>query len=144
MPEATPPNARRYARTPERAAALDRHPDDAVRLEPLPHPVVVEVAGIVVATSERAVLVRETAHEPVIYLPREDLPTGLLTPGGRRTRCPFKGDAAHHHVHAAGRRLEDAAWSYPAPLPEVAGLAGLVAFYPDRITVRRLAAPRED
>jgi uncharacterized protein (DUF427 family) len=32
-------------------------------------------------------------------------------------------------------RIDDAAWSYPTPLPESERIAGLVAFYDDRVTV---------
>jgi uncharacterized protein (DUF427 family) len=40
----------------------------------------------------------------------------------------FKGEARYWHLEADGRRLGDAAWSYPEPVPECPPLAGLVSF----------------
>jgi uncharacterized protein (DUF427 family) len=36
-------------------------------------------------------------------------------------------------VNAGGERLEDAAWSYPAPLPEIPKIENLIAFYNERV-----------
>ena len=41
-------------------------------------------------------------------------------------RCPYKGEAGYWSLPD----VEDAAWSYEAPLPEAAGIAGHVAFDP--------------
>jgi uncharacterized protein (DUF427 family) len=50
--------------------------------------------------------------------------------------CPYKGEAAHWTV--AG--VEDAAWSYEYPRPEAQGMAGLLAFYPDKVLVEIASA----
>jgi uncharacterized protein (DUF427 family) len=36
-------------------------------------------------------------------------------------------------VEAGGRRAENAVWSYEAPFPAMAEIAGHLAFYPDRV-----------
>src|SRR3546814_4777249 len=55
----------------------------------------VQFAGETVADSTRALLLLEQGHTPVYYFPRDDVRTKLLTPSGRSTHCPFKGDARY-------------------------------------------------
>jgi uncharacterized protein (DUF427 family) len=54
-----------------------------------------------------------------------------VEPSEKTTFCPFKGTASHWTV--AG--VENAAWSYEDPKQEVGAIRGLLAFYPDRVTV---------
>jgi uncharacterized protein (DUF427 family) len=52
------------------------------------------------------------------------------------TRCPYKGTTVHFSARPpGGDAVEDVAWSYPTPLPESARIAGLLSFYPDKVTV---------
>src|SRR5204862_6029664 len=53
----------------------------------------------------------------------------LLEPTEHRTHCPWKGDARHFSVRVGDRVSENAAWSYPEPLPDAPPLAGYLAFY---------------
>ncbi|HYY12660.1 MAG TPA: DUF427 domain-containing protein, partial [Kineosporiaceae bacterium] len=55
------------------------------------------------------------------------------------TRCAYKGEARYWSVDGA----DDLVWEYEAPLPDAAGLEGLVAFYDDRVTVVVDGVPRE-
>lgn len=90
----------------------------------------VEVDGVVVAESARALRVLETSHPPALYLPREDVREDLLAPSGARsTVCEFKGRATYLDV--AGRRA--GAWTYEAPFSAYAAIAGHLAFYPERV-----------
>ena len=57
----------------------------------------------------------------------------LLTRTAHSTHCPYKGEASYWTVEAAGRTAENAVWSYEHPIPEMAGIAGYVAFYRDRM-----------
>ena len=68
------------------------------------------------------------------YLPREDVRVELL-PTARRTYCPYKGHASSWSVDAGGRRREDLAWIYEEPLPDAVAIAGLVAFWNERVDV---------
>ena len=68
------------------------------------------------------------------YLPCEDVRVELQ-PSSMTSHCPYKGDASYWSVEAGGRRLDDVAWSYERPLPAVAEIAGLVAFWDHRVDV---------
>ena len=90
----------------------------------------IELGGRTIVESERALEVLETSHPPAIYVPREDVADGVLTPAARRsTWCEFKGHAAYLDV---GER-PGAAWYYASPSPGYEALAGHVAFYPEKM-----------
>jgi acyl-CoA thioesterase-2 len=111
------------------------HPGYRVELLPQPARVRVWQGGTLLADSRRTLLVRETAHAEVVYFPAEDVRIDLFERSDRRTVCPFKGEASYWSLARGERPEADLAWSYPAPLPEVAGLAGRVAFYAGRVRV---------
>lgn len=86
-----------------------------------------ELGAAVVADSRRAKLMYETGIPPVLYLPFADLDERLLEPTDHATHCPFKGDASYYTVRAGDRVAENAAWTYPEPLPGAPPLAGYAA-----------------
>ena len=94
----------------------------------------IEVDGDVVAETTRARLVFETNLPLRFYVPRDDVRVALH-PGGRRSYCPYKGEASYWSVDAGGRRREDLGWSYERPLPDMVRIAGLVAFWDERVDV---------
>ena len=73
---------------------------------------------------------------PRYYLPLTHTRVELLRPSQRVTHCPYKGTASYWTVEADGRRYEDLAWYYPAPFAECQKIAGLVAFYDERVDIR--------
>ena len=77
----------------------------------------------------------ESFHGTVVYFPPDDVDFDLLERTAHHTRCPFKGDASYYSIRIDDRLLDNAAWVYETPMPEVAGLAGHLAFYTDRISV---------
>jgi uncharacterized protein (DUF427 family) len=91
---------------------------------------VISLDGTLLAESTRPVLVFETSLMTRFYLPREDV-VAELTSSATVTACPYKGRAAYYSV--AGR--VDLAWSYPDPLPDARQLAGLIAFYDEKVDV---------
>jgi uncharacterized protein (DUF427 family) len=96
----------------------------------------VEVDGVVVARTDRARVLREGSLPPRYYLPRDDVRMELLAATEHRTTCPFKGDASYWSVVLAGTRHENVVWSYESPIAAMADIAGLLAFYDERVTVR--------
>ncbi|WP_425472929.1 DUF427 domain-containing protein [Vallicoccus soli] len=96
--------------------------------------VVVELDGVVLARSDRPLVVLETMLPPRSYLPREDV-TARLVPSAKRTRCPYKGLASSWSLLLGDRLEEDVAWSYEDPVPEAPALRGRVAFYDERVDV---------
>ncbi len=97
------------------------------------NPVVVTVAGKVIADTSRALLLRETSYAPVLYIPRRDVDMALLERTGHTTYCPYKGERTHYSVPAGGAHAVNAAWSYEAPYAAVAAIKDHLAFYPDRV-----------
>jgi uncharacterized protein (DUF427 family) len=93
----------------------------------------VAIDGVEVADSTRPVLLFETGLPTRYYLPKTDVRMDRLTPTDKATSCPYKGTARYWSVPAAGPAGEDVAWSYPTPLPESIKVAGLVAFYNERV-----------
>jgi uncharacterized protein (DUF427 family) len=107
---------------PVSVVATDRH-------------VVVSVDGRVVADSSHPLRLFEVGHEPVWYLPPDDVVAELLEPTDRRTHCPRKGDASYWCIRVDGREIPDAVWSYLDPLAPAADIAGHYAFYSDKVEI---------
>ncbi len=89
----------------------------------------IELGGIVIAETSRAIRTLETSHPPSYYIPPDDIAPGVLVPAGGSSFCEWKGDARYFDVVAGGQRRERAAWSYPSPTPSFAILRDHVAFY---------------
>lgn len=87
------------------------------------------------AESDACLLVAESDHAPQLYLPEACVAWEHFEATDHHTICPFKGEAAYWTLAAADPPLENVVWTYPTPLDEVAGLAGYVAFYADRLEV---------
>lgn len=104
-----------------------------IALEPARGRVRVLFEGVAVADSERAVVLHETRHPPVLYVPLADVRMDLLAPTPHRTHCPFKGDASYWTLRVGDRVVENAAWAYEEPVAEAAGLRGHLAFYHERV-----------
>lgn len=118
-----------------------RDPFSRVDVRVTSRPVRIELAGTLLAESTRARMLFETGIHPRFYLPRADV-LAQLRPSATRSYCPYKGEAAYWSTDG----YADIAWSYESPLPELAPIAGLVAFWDERVDVfldgRRRGAPR--
>jgi uncharacterized protein (DUF427 family) len=93
--------------------------------------VVVELDGEVLADSHRPALLFETSLPVRTYLPPEDVRTELLRPSGTVTTCAYKGPT----VHFSTESKPDIAWMYEQTLPDGPDVAGLIAFYDERVDV---------
>lgn len=107
--------------------------DHPIVIAPAPGRVRVIFAGVAVADSAHALVLRESSYPPVAYVPRADVDMSLLAPTDRRTRCPYKGEASYFSVQAGGRVADNAVWSYEQPKQDVAAIAQYLAFYPDKV-----------
>jgi uncharacterized protein (DUF427 family) len=108
--------------------------------------VTIRVDGHLVAETDRARLLFETGLPPRYYLPAEDVDASLLEASDTVTRCPYKGTTSRYHsIRVGDHVLEDAIWVYDDPHDEVRGVAGLLAFYDDKVdleaTPTRWAVP---
>jgi len=85
--------------------------------------------GVVMADSRTAWRTLETAHPPTYYIPQADIMMARLAPNCARSICEWKGQAHYWDVLIGDTRIAGAGWSYPAPTPAFAGIAGHIAFY---------------
>ena len=124
---------------PARASQRDEERSNAFAsdyravIEPSGKRVTVVFGGVTVADTNRALVIYETRLAPAYYLPVEDVRMDLMEPTDYRTHCPFKGDASYWTLRVGDRVAENAVWAYQQPFPEVAALAGHVAFYRSRM-----------
>ncbi len=110
-----------------------RHPDHMVALEPCAKRIRARFAGATIADTTRALLMRESRHTPVYYLPRADVRMELLDATDHQTECPFKGTARYWTITVGARRSQNAVWGYDNPYAEVRELKDYVAFYWNRL-----------
>ncbi|MCQ8783741.1 DUF427 domain-containing protein [Mangrovibrevibacter kandeliae] len=99
-------------------------------------PVNVTFEGAVIASTKRALILRETGHAPVYYIPREDVAMEFLLPTAHTSHCPYKGDARYWSISAGGHAAPNAVWGYEHPKAGVEAIADCVAFYPDMVEIR--------
>jgi uncharacterized protein (DUF427 family) len=93
----------------------------------------VELNGVVLAESNRPTFLFETSLLRRTYLPKVDVHMELLVPTDTTSMCPYKGTARYWSVRPEITDGVDVAWSYATPLPESGAVAGLVAFYDERV-----------
>jgi uncharacterized protein (DUF427 family) len=95
----------------------------------------VEIDGQTVADTRRPRLLFETNLPTRYYIPKADVRMDLLQPTDTVTSCPYKGQARYWSFQSGDKSLEDAAWSYPFPIPECPKIENLVAFFNERVDV---------
>jgi len=96
----------------------------------------VELDGATLADASFSVLVFETGLPTRYYLSRLDINWDGLTPTDTVTECPYKGTTSRYWSVRAGDRVHpDIAWSYDFPTRQLLPIAGLVAFYNERVDI---------
>jgi len=108
-----------------------------ITITPISGTVTVAVGSTVLGASTQALELREAGHQPVVYVPRDDIDMSRLLRTDHTTKCPWKGQASYYSIKGKVGMLANAVWTYEDPLPEVSAIAGFLAFYPDRVTVTR-------
>src|SRR5262249_38690618 len=110
-----------------------RSPYSRIDILPTSRHARVEIDGVVLADSTHARVLFETGLQPRWYFPKVDVRMDLMAPTDSVSHCPYKGQAAYWTANVNGRDEVDLAWSYRTPLPESERIAGLVAFYDERV-----------
>jgi uncharacterized protein (DUF427 family) len=95
----------------------------------------VEVGGTTIAESTSPRILFETGLPARYYLPKTHVRMDLLTPTESVSHCPYKGQAEYWSVRAGDGVHDDLAWSYRAPFAESQKIAGLIAFYNEKIDI---------
>ena len=122
----------------EKKIARPDAPNHYMVLRPVERRIVVRLPdGPKLAETTNAVRLMEhgrSLYDPVIYLPMDDVIIPLQKQE-KSTHCPLKGDACYFSLNHEGVTLTDLAWSYPTPLDFSSDIAGLIAFYGDKVVL---------
>jgi uncharacterized protein (DUF427 family) len=96
----------------------------------------VEEKGVVLAESSSPVLVFETGLPTRYYVNRTDVDFSRLVHSDTQTACPYKGVTTDYWSSRAGKTTHpDVAWSYAYPMRELLPIAGLIAFYNEKVDI---------
>jgi len=112
-----------------------RDPYSRIDIVPSSRRVRVEIEGVTVADSTNASFLFETGLPTRYYIPKTDVRMALLTPTDLATACPYKGTARYWSATIDGETHDNIVWGYDAPLPESQKVAGLVAFYNEKVDI---------
>jgi uncharacterized protein (DUF427 family) len=94
----------------------------------------VELDGLLLAESPSPVLVFETGLPTRFYLDRSHVDFAHLIATDTVTACPYKGRTSGYWSAQTPRQLHpDLAWTYDFPTRELLPIAGLIAFYNERV-----------
>jgi uncharacterized protein (DUF427 family)/acyl-CoA thioesterase len=121
-------------------SAWGRYPGYRVDLVPWRGRGRVRLGERVLAESDACLIVMESDHPPQLYFPEASVAWQSFRASDHHTICPFKGEADYWTLVAADPPLENVVWTYRKPFAQVAGLAGHVAFYADRLEVELVEA----
>ena len=105
-----------------------------ITITPTDAHVEVRVDGELLAATDPPLLLDETGLPTRYYLDRLDVDFTHLVPSETVTACPYKGTtSAYWSVDVGGRVEPDLAWAYDFPTRQLLPVAGLVAFYNEKV-----------
>lgn len=100
-----------------------------ITVETCGNPVRVEIENTEIASTGSALVLRETGHRPVYYIPLRDVRNEILEKTETSTTCPFKGNAMYYTIRIGEKKYSDAVWRYLDTIREFDGIRDYVAFY---------------
>ncbi|OBK19242.1 DUF427 domain-containing protein [Mycobacterium asiaticum] len=96
----------------------------------------VSLDGVLLAETRSPVLLFETGLPTRYYIDPSDIAFEHLEPTSTQTLCPYKGVTSGYWSVRTGETVHaDLAWTYHYPLPAVAAITGLVAFYNEKLDI---------
>lgn len=96
----------------------------------------IELDGTMLAESDSPVLVFETGLPTRYYLNRSEVDFTHLVPSETVTACPYKGTTSGYwSADIDGTTYPDVAWTYDFPTRQLLPIAGLVAFYNEKVDI---------
>jgi uncharacterized protein (DUF427 family) len=107
----------------------------------------IELEGVVLGESSSPVMVFETGLPTRYYLNRTEINFDRLIAADTVTECPYKGTTSGYwSIRMADQIHRDAAWSYDFPTRQLLPIAGLIAFYNEKVDIfvdgRKLDRPK--
>jgi uncharacterized protein (DUF427 family) len=96
----------------------------------------VEFDGAVLAESSSPVMVFETGLPTRYYFNRTEVNFEHLEPTATVTSCPYKGKTSGYWSVRLGETVHpDLAWAYDFPTRQLLPIAGMIAFYNEKVDV---------
>src|SRR5580658_2521803 len=96
----------------------------------------VEFEGVVLAESSSPVMVFETGLPTRYYLNRTEVNFDHLIPTSTVTSCPYKGTTTGYwSIRIGGTVHQDLAWAYDFPTRQLLPIAGMIAFYNEKVDI---------
>ncbi len=96
----------------------------------------IERDGLVLAESCSPVMVFETGLPTRYYLNRSEVNFDHLVHTGTQTACPYKGNTGGYWSIRVGDTVHaDLAWVYDFPTRQLQPIAGLIAFYNEKVDI---------
>ena len=96
----------------------------------------IELDGAVLAESSSPVMVFETGLPTRYYLNRTEMNFAHLVATRTVTECPYKGTTSAYWSVRVGETVHpDLAWSYDFPTRALSPIAGLIAFYNEKVDI---------
>ena len=107
----------------------------------------VELDGVLLGESASPIMVFETGLPTRYYLNKTEIHFEHLLPTDTVTECPYKGTTSGYWSVRVGDVIyPDLAWSYEFPTRQLLPIAGLIAFYNEKVDIlvdgRRLDRPQ--
>lgn len=98
--------------------------------------ITVALDGVALADTRSPVLLFETGLPTRYYIDRTDVAFDHLEPSDTQTLCPYKGvTSGYWSVRVGDAVTSDLVWTYESPLPAVAPIANMVAFYNEKVDI---------
>ncbi len=114
-----------------------KHPEHTITVEPYGGHVTVRAGGKEIASSDKALVLKEASYPPVLYVPFSDIAFDALEATETSTHCPFKGDASYWGLKGGD---SDVMWAYQHPYDEMTRIIDYGAFDPKKVEVEATAA----
>jgi uncharacterized protein (DUF427 family) len=96
----------------------------------------VELDGVVLAESASPVLVFETGLPTRYYFNRTEIDFSRLVATDTVTACPYKGvTSGYWSARLGDTTYADVAWAYDFPTRQLLPIAGLIAFYNEKVDI---------
>jgi uncharacterized protein (DUF427 family) len=122
--------------------ASSRQASAELSIEPYAGTVTVTFSDAIIASTDKAKILRQEGRDPVFCVPFEDIYFEFLQKTKTTSRCPIKGTATYWRVSAVGDAADDAMRAYETPNPVASEIARHGVF--DETIVRIEAIPAKD